>query len=389
MIAGRHDASHSFVRLTSSKGAFYPTPPSFPLVPLSAAHALTHAKKKEESEELHRASCDLCLGRIRGERWKCLECGDFDACGGCKPLIPVHHPTHTFVRVHSASPSSFFPPDLPTSSKANGNVVHRGVFCDGCDFPIRGIRFKCVHPACEDFDLCEGCEAAPGGMGGREGGSGEHERDHPMLKLRTNLNVDARTWLDEDSTAHQQEEENSTAETTAMTSAATRTLVNVPCPTPLSQSTASFTTADAGGGSREVVLKYIFDSSSFSLASGEEGLKESLELAIRLEVDEAGLGEDVKGVEVFDGEEDGVGFVEFESARAAVEFVSVFNGASLSRSLSFLSHHLARLADLVAVLVPFQARSSPTDDQSPSFTTARRFSRSPRPPVTRTLPTPS
>lgn len=191
-----------------------------------------------------------------------------------------------------------------------------------------------------------------------------------MLKLRTNLNVDARTWLDEDSTAHQQEQENSTAETTTTTPAETRTLVNIPCPTPLSQSTASFATADAGGGSRQVVLKYIFDSSSFSLASGEEGLKESLELAVRLEVDEAGLGEEVKGVEVFDGEEDGVGVVEFESARAADKFVSVFNGAFLSRFLSFLSLHLGRLADMFAVLVPSQARSLPTDDRSPFSTTA-------------------
>lgn len=47
--------------------------------------------------------------------------------------------------------------------------------CDGCNSDIVGIRYKCVHPGCPDFDLCENCEAAP---------IARHPLHHPLLKLR-------------------------------------------------------------------------------------------------------------------------------------------------------------------------------------------------------------
>ena len=49
-------------------------------------------------------------------------------------------------------------------------MVHPHYICDGCQMnPIIGVRYKCV--VCNDFDLCEKCEA-----------KGEHP--HALLKIR-------------------------------------------------------------------------------------------------------------------------------------------------------------------------------------------------------------
>ncbi|KAF9581823.1 hypothetical protein BGW38_001032 [Lunasporangiospora selenospora] len=50
--------------------------------------------------------------------------------------------------------------------------IHRGITCNSCrTVPIRGIRYKCVN--CQDYDLCEGCEAAE-----------VHLRSHVFMKIR-------------------------------------------------------------------------------------------------------------------------------------------------------------------------------------------------------------
>lgn len=48
---------------------------------------------------------------------------------------------------------------LPSDAVPNPdalNVVHRHVFCDGCDKEIVGHRYKCLE--CPDYDLCMGCQ---------------------------------------------------------------------------------------------------------------------------------------------------------------------------------------------------------------------------------------
>src|SRR5882762_2502375 len=48
--------------------------------------------------------------------------------------------------------------------------------CDACKKSIHGIRYKCMHPDCPDFDLCAMCEAHPIPV---------HAPKHPMLKMKT------------------------------------------------------------------------------------------------------------------------------------------------------------------------------------------------------------
>lgn len=59
--------------------------------------------------------------------------------------------------------------------------------CDSCNKPIYGVRYKCTHSACPDFDLCAECEADPVSYAvGRQ--IGAHYFDsHHLLKIRKPL----------------------------------------------------------------------------------------------------------------------------------------------------------------------------------------------------------
>ncbi|KAF8899092.1 hypothetical protein BD779DRAFT_1486970 [Infundibulicybe gibba] len=116
---------------------------------------------------VHHAACDLCDSRIAGDRYKCMRCPDFDTCASCFRIVAEHHPHHSFVKISN-------PTDLvrPSTSPA---PLHFAT-CDACNHPIRGARFKCLHPECPDYDLCEACEAHPIPM---------HPDNHPLLKMKS------------------------------------------------------------------------------------------------------------------------------------------------------------------------------------------------------------
>jgi len=130
----------------------------------------------------HPATCDLCSQTINGVRWKCLNCPDWDSCSSCAATIDETHPGHSFVKLYRAS-------DYVTNDaiEAKADVQHPHVVCDGCDKAIFGARYKCMHPDCPDYDLCEKCEAAPFAV---------HPDNHPMLKTKVPLKIDAKSTMD-------------------------------------------------------------------------------------------------------------------------------------------------------------------------------------------------
>ncbi|KAJ8488127.1 hypothetical protein ONZ51_g3759 [Trametes cubensis] len=116
---------------------------------------------------VHNAKCNLCDSRIRGDRFKCLNCPDYDLCQLCYKIVNDQHPGHGFVKVGE-------PAILMLRNRANDAVHHAS--CDACGGRIIGVRYKCMHESCSDFDLCESCEALPIPV---------HPTNHPLLKLKT------------------------------------------------------------------------------------------------------------------------------------------------------------------------------------------------------------
>ncbi|KAF8808145.1 hypothetical protein BYT27DRAFT_7338708 [Phlegmacium glaucopus] len=116
---------------------------------------------------IHYANCDLCDSRIYGDRYKCLDCPDFDTCVTCFSITNEQHPDHGFVKIQKKE--DFI---------RRRNIAHamHNATCNSCSKRIFGIRFKCMHPDCPDYDLCESCEAFPIVV---------HPSNHPMLKMRT------------------------------------------------------------------------------------------------------------------------------------------------------------------------------------------------------------
>lgn len=129
----------------------------------SSTHNRSQVAEPESQPVLHHAVCDMCDSQIYGDRYKCLDCPDYDTCAGCFAITPEQHP-HSFIKV--ADPQALI-------------VRHRRreqhpARCDGCQKKIIGTRYKCM--ACPDYDLCEKCEAHP---------IPYHPPTHHLLKMRT------------------------------------------------------------------------------------------------------------------------------------------------------------------------------------------------------------
>ncbi|KAF7976393.1 hypothetical protein HWV62_6779 [Athelia sp. TMB] len=105
----------------------------------------------------------MCSASIRGERYKCFDCPDYDMCAACFPLTAVHHPGHSFAVIRR-------PTDRIVRRAA---AARHDTTCSSCRKTIDGVRYRCAE--CADCDLCEACEALPVPV---------HPPAHVLLKIR-------------------------------------------------------------------------------------------------------------------------------------------------------------------------------------------------------------
>ncbi|KAF9134538.1 Next to BRCA1 protein 1 protein [Mortierella sp. GBA39] len=101
--------------------------------------------------------CDVCMDTIKGIRYKCRNCDNYDLCQACHPLAAErYHPKHTFTAIErplgSSSRSSV---TVNSCSRTEVQPLEHAAYCDICTVVITGVRHKCFQ--CPDYDLCEEC----------------------------------------------------------------------------------------------------------------------------------------------------------------------------------------------------------------------------------------
>ena len=113
--------------------------------------------------------CDGCRMRpIRGNRYKCKGCKDFDFCESCYQTKKESH-GHEFTKIEK--PVNTKRPGHTNTKYCQRGIVHRDIRCDGCGLdPLVGYRFMCT--ICDDYNLCENCEEEKG-----------IKHNHPFIKV--------------------------------------------------------------------------------------------------------------------------------------------------------------------------------------------------------------
>ena len=130
-------------------------------------------EKKEKPEVHYHVMCDGCkVTPLRGNRYKCKQCKDFDFCEDCYKKNKESHGHDFYVIAH---PRCRNRPGHPNKQYCNRGIIHSKVMCDGCGMlPISGWRYKCS--ICDDYNLCENCEERIG-----------RKHDHPFIKITYSL----------------------------------------------------------------------------------------------------------------------------------------------------------------------------------------------------------
>ncbi|CAG8655440.1 20954_t:CDS:2 [Rhizophagus irregularis] len=103
--------------------------------------------------------CDCCNYTIRGIRWRCTSCDDYDLCQDCKPKSEIHcHPDD-----HAFQPE----PHSSTSSRAPQFAVHHDCKSNIHDHPNNHMFQPFVYPSIDNYNsgsdylhptFCDYCE---------------------------------------------------------------------------------------------------------------------------------------------------------------------------------------------------------------------------------------
>ena len=135
--------------------------------------AAPKVEKKQKPEIHYNVICDGCkVTPLRGNRYKCKVCKDFDFCENCYKLNKESHGHDFRVIEHPHCRNRL---GHPNKKYCQRGIVHSKIMCDGCGMlPLTGWRYKCS--ICDDYNLCENCEERIGG-----------KHDHPFLKITYSL----------------------------------------------------------------------------------------------------------------------------------------------------------------------------------------------------------
>lgn len=112
-------------------------------------------EKRSDGVFIHKTvSCDYCkIFPIVGNRYKCLQCSNYDLCGVCE--VNQRHDKHVIVKyTETQDPRNII---VLLNNGDQSSDIHVTTRCDGCSIkPIIGFRYKCIE--CHNYDLCSECQ---------------------------------------------------------------------------------------------------------------------------------------------------------------------------------------------------------------------------------------
>jgi len=135
------------------------TPPTAPVATVVATAG--GVEEVRCGEVIHEGvHCDVCGAKpLKGPRFKCLNCADFDICLSCATTSNSHPPKHIFVEVRKSTPALRVikaRPCVAVDAQQARTGNHANITCVECKaYPIAGARYKCV--VCDKYDVCKDC----------------------------------------------------------------------------------------------------------------------------------------------------------------------------------------------------------------------------------------